>query len=612
MGTENLKTLSERIKELRKKNGLTQLQLAKKLNITDKAVSKWEAGEGNPDISLLPAIASIFDCTIDYLLTGKEPEEKIVFMSKLELCAKKDDPTILDSLDFETAKKIDENGVSLFSYVKKYNSFKVFKAMLDTCNHPTHYLCFLKNRIDGQVFVWLIRCNKERTVAKGFNCNNEIRLLNDFGNPIFDGMNRHEKNNQSISNDYDMVFSYLVENYDDLKQEQKDYYFNLDGSGMLKKKDCWFDAYPYFIDYAYRLNKDLYRKIMAKIPNPEEWRKALKEAIANTYDHSDRFFIAEYGFVNTLRSTLDCALKNNDIEEAKLINRYLARPLDDYEFNRELIMKDDSLSEKEKMLKLCQRDGLVIIDILLQTGDLKTVTSVLEEGYVTYNEFFNELLKRKKNRDLYRFFVDHQMDGEADCLMTGKYEELKERLANSLPEKLKKVELLNLSQLWEANVAEIKSRNVYCQGSTPYNCSFAYEREKELKSIIIAEFKAKQEHEKLAEQYNKATKDITKEYILELVKKGESDLAVIKLCSKLEAIFIAKYNYEGDLFSMMDNYCSQHGFEDDGWGYQVETRDSRLLHKLRLYRNSIAHPAEKGEKLSYDEFEECIKIVFSL
>lgn len=352
---ENTKTLSERIKELRKKSGLTQLQLAKKLNITDKAVSKWEAGEGNPDISLLPAIASIFDCTIDYLLTGKEPEEKIVFMSKLELCAKKDDPAILDSLDFETAKKTDENGVSLFSYVKKYNSFKVFKAMLDTCNHPTHYSCFLKNRIDGQVFVWLIRCNKERTVAKGFNCNNEIRLFNNFGNPIFNGMNRHEKNNQSISNDYDMVFSYLVENYDDLKQEQKDYYFSLDGTGMLKKKDCWFDAYPYFIDYAYRLNKDLYRKIMAKIPNPEEWRKALKEATEKAYDHSDRFFVAEYGFVNTLRSTLDCALKNDDIEEAKLINRYLARPLDDYEFNKELIMKDDLLSKKEKMLKLCQR-----------------------------------------------------------------------------------------------------------------------------------------------------------------------------------------------------------------------------------------------------------------
>lgn len=253
------------------------------------------------------------------------------------------------------------------------------------------------------------------------------------------------------------------------------------------------------------------------------------------------------------------------------------------------------------------------VDILLQTDDLKTVTSVLEEGYVTYNEFFNELLERKKNRDLYRFFVDHQMDGEADCLMTGKYEELKERLANSLPEKLKKVELLNLSQLWEANVAEIKSRNAsYCQGSTSYNCSFAYGREKELKSTIIAEFKAKQEHEKLAEQYNKAIKDITEEYIFGLVKKGESDLAVIKLCSKLEAIFIAKYNYEGDLFSMMDKYCSQYGFEDDGWGYRAETRSSQLLHKLRLYRNSIAHPAEKGEKLSYDQFEECIKIVFSL
>ena len=44
-----METLNDRIKNLRKEKGWTQLQLAEKLNVTDKAVSKWEVGEANPD-----------------------------------------------------------------------------------------------------------------------------------------------------------------------------------------------------------------------------------------------------------------------------------------------------------------------------------------------------------------------------------------------------------------------------------------------------------------------------------------------------------------------------------------------------------------------------------
>lgn len=72
-----METLNERIKKLRKDKRLTQLELANQLNVTDKAVSKWEVGEGNPDISLLPKIAEIFDVSIDYILTGVLPVETV-------------------------------------------------------------------------------------------------------------------------------------------------------------------------------------------------------------------------------------------------------------------------------------------------------------------------------------------------------------------------------------------------------------------------------------------------------------------------------------------------------------------------------------------------------
>ena len=66
-----METLNDRIKQLRKERGLTQGQLADILGVTDKAVSKWEVGESNPDISLLPGLAETLGTTVDYLLTGK-------------------------------------------------------------------------------------------------------------------------------------------------------------------------------------------------------------------------------------------------------------------------------------------------------------------------------------------------------------------------------------------------------------------------------------------------------------------------------------------------------------------------------------------------------------
>ena len=63
--------LGKNIAELRKSKGWTQAMLAEKLNISDKAVSKWESGFGYPEITLLPKLAEIFEVSIDYLMTGK-------------------------------------------------------------------------------------------------------------------------------------------------------------------------------------------------------------------------------------------------------------------------------------------------------------------------------------------------------------------------------------------------------------------------------------------------------------------------------------------------------------------------------------------------------------
>ncbi|MBQ7628028.1 MAG: helix-turn-helix transcriptional regulator [Clostridiales bacterium] len=63
------------ITELRKEKGMTQKQLAEALNVTDKAVSKWERGLSFPDISMLEPLSELLDISIMELLAGERQDE---------------------------------------------------------------------------------------------------------------------------------------------------------------------------------------------------------------------------------------------------------------------------------------------------------------------------------------------------------------------------------------------------------------------------------------------------------------------------------------------------------------------------------------------------------
>lgn len=70
---------AENVAALRRAAGMTQLQMAERLNYSDKAISKWERGESIPDVAMLKAVADLFSVPVDYLLERehkKEPEVK--------------------------------------------------------------------------------------------------------------------------------------------------------------------------------------------------------------------------------------------------------------------------------------------------------------------------------------------------------------------------------------------------------------------------------------------------------------------------------------------------------------------------------------------------------
>lgn len=86
------------ISECRKREGLTQMQLAEKLSITDRAVSKWETGKSLPDASIMLELCDVLKITVNDLLCGevvtmenynKELEKNLIEMAKQKEAADK-------------------------------------------------------------------------------------------------------------------------------------------------------------------------------------------------------------------------------------------------------------------------------------------------------------------------------------------------------------------------------------------------------------------------------------------------------------------------------------------------------------------------------------------
>lgn len=100
---------SKYLSKLRKEKGLTQAELAEKMNVSDKTISKWETGKGFPETTLLVPLADIFGISVDDLLRG---EQSIHFEEKNE---KVENTTVVESFDKDNEDKREE---------KSYKNFK--------------------------------------------------------------------------------------------------------------------------------------------------------------------------------------------------------------------------------------------------------------------------------------------------------------------------------------------------------------------------------------------------------------------------------------------------------------------------------------------------------
>ena len=77
-------TLGMMISSLRKEKGMTQLQLAERMGVTDKAVSKWERDLSAPDVNTIPKLAETFGITVDELMQVKTETKENIGHNKID------------------------------------------------------------------------------------------------------------------------------------------------------------------------------------------------------------------------------------------------------------------------------------------------------------------------------------------------------------------------------------------------------------------------------------------------------------------------------------------------------------------------------------------------
>ena len=87
--------LGERITALRKERNISQGELAKRLEVSRQAVSKWEQGLSSPDTNKLIQLARILDTEVEYLATGVHPEPGSVVLNVVETVERVEEKVIV-------------------------------------------------------------------------------------------------------------------------------------------------------------------------------------------------------------------------------------------------------------------------------------------------------------------------------------------------------------------------------------------------------------------------------------------------------------------------------------------------------------------------------------
>ena len=188
----NYDKIGEFISEKRKEKNLTQLDLAKKLGVTDKAVSKWERGLGCPDISILEVLAKELDVSVLELLKGRKIENEVIKVTEA-------DDYVKDS--FQVSNKINTE--------KNIRNYSIIISILIICISSFLLITNFRHYFDVS--------KKEKIVAKKDTLKEYDKFLTNMSRieELKDKLSKEDYENFKESMDY--VYEYY-KNYQKLFQ----------------------------------------------------------------------------------------------------------------------------------------------------------------------------------------------------------------------------------------------------------------------------------------------------------------------------------------------------------------------------------------------------------
>ena len=696
--------IGKTIAALRKEKGFTQAELAQMLKVSDKAVSKWEIGDGLPSIEFFPALANVFGVTTDYLLTGikQEPQKTC---SDLELCVKNG--------NIQRALKLygerDESGKSVLDYAIDYKNVDMVTMMLSpdgylirsrqngdkrkavivedmSCAEETRFLEELLGEYSLSEYysavLKLLPLNLERDIAKMVYHYNETNYDSYSYNTRRRGFvfKRELRENGAIDDDtkdsvqseIKKICDYLVKNYEALPEEQKDYYFGKTDT-YTKRFECWKCAYPDFIACAYEHGAtELFKKLLK---NYEEkvYTEAFKfdlttllKPLMHSYENNKDAFNLIYTLFKEekgsferepdfLKFVLNVYKKYGKAEGDKL-NKIAGNYYSEDEIRCFYIENDKTKTKAQKLEEKCAYKGILWIDRALETEDAAFIKKMFKNYALTLAETLENDVKCRNYEKLFKFAVDNLCEKEdcgfvrflpqiskaasfadaakipefvAECgqsAIDGQLVCNDAAVFDAIPQTVNYDNLL--SEILKANLERLTDYNTdlaqkeYCRKnkisidmlrSSYYRFGACERRVPDLKHNEINDFLNGYKTEILSkltaaeEAKNAKTDDgkfnyLTRESFDKLLEESDIEMAVIKLCVKLEAYFKFNLGYDGNLYEMMDRYCDKIG---------QNSLVARTLNNLRKARNSVTHAAEKT-KTTKNEVINYIETVFKI
>lgn len=480
-------SIGKTIAELRKEKGWTQVELAEKLQVSDKAVSKWEKDDAFPSVEFFPTLAELFGVSIDYIMTGKVESVNLDDMDatkRMFYLIERDDAENYVKYGHTKTTYFDDfprgTDKTAISSIISNNSIKIFKAcvaagiQLKPRNYgASTFVGALYEHIDELIKIACLAGSVEflekinvRSFAIGdktsqLKNNSSVKIIHSNFNHTYDSKTAFLMNLET--------FNFIFDN-PDIPEEIIKYistYVPFDSKKVKQSTSIAdfgrIDGVFYFLEQSiieclyvsgrYEL-LDAYLKAVAQETNKTitVYQNRNAEYDRGNYHLSYKVVPSGYlirsdtgsygqttilGKVTTIsRKVIEFAASQSDKEwllRFANYNRDLVNKVQN-QFSLYVYLMTDAeierklllhsdIPEKEKTVLRCIKDGIIISSEVKRLEDLTLVRTILNSAYYNYYEIACECYKNGNYRKLFELLVDLKCEDKARNLVRASNEE---------------------------------------------------------------------------------------------------------------------------------------------------------------------------------------------